>query len=110
MYIISSSEYWARSASFVADDHGRQKPVSLGADSRLYYFSGVPHALRRAGTFTVPGKEAAYPYNANVDLADGMNAQLENLRQWAVDNIEPPATIAPVPGSTLVAATDMNSL
>ena len=85
-----------------------KKAVALGTDSRLYYFSGVPHALRRAGAFTVAGKEAAYPYNANVDLADGMNAQLENLRRWVVHNIAPPATITPVPGSTLVAATAMN--
>jgi hypothetical protein len=55
----------------------------------------------------VVGKEAAYPYNANIDLADAMNAQLENLRAWAVDGNAPPATIAPVLGSTLVDATDI---
>lgn len=108
MYIISSSEYWARIASLMQTTTDGKKAVALGTDSRLYYFSGVPHALRRAGAFTVAGKEAAYPYNANVDLADGMNAQLENLRRWIVDNIAPPATIAPVPGSTLVAATEIN--
>jgi hypothetical protein len=108
MYIFSSSEYWARAGSLIQTTTDGKKAVALGADSRLYYFSGVPHALRRAGTFTKPGKEAAYPYNANVDLADGMSAQLENLRLWAVDGIAPPATIAPVLGSTLVAASDLN--
>jgi hypothetical protein len=108
MYIISSSEYWARNESLMQTTTDGKKAVALGADSRLYYFSGVPHAVRRAGAFTVAGKEAAYPYNANVDLADGMNAQLENLRLWAVDHVAPPATIAPVPGSTLVAATDLH--
>lgn len=107
MYIVSSSEYWARIASLLQTTTDGKKAVALGADSRLYYFSGVPHALRRAGTFTAVGKEAAYPYNANVDLADGMSAQLENLRLWAMDNILPPASVAPKPGSTLVAAKDM---
>lgn len=107
MYIVSSSEYWARIASLLQTTTDGKKAVALGADSRLYYFSGVPHALRRAGTFTAVGKEAAYPYNANVDLADGMSAQLENLRLWAMDNILPPASVAPTPGSTLVAAKDM---
>jgi hypothetical protein len=108
MYVISSSEYWARNESLMQTTTDGKKAVALGADSRLYYFSGVPHAVRRAGAFTVAGKEAAYPYNANVDLADGLNAQLENLRLWAMDNVAPPASIAPVPGSTLVAAADMN--
>ncbi len=108
MYLFSSSEYWARAGSLIQTTTDGKKAVALGADSRLYYFSGVPHALRFAGTFTKAGKEAAYPYNANVDLADGMSAQLENLRLWAVDSIAPPATVAPVLGSTLVAPSDMN--
>ena len=108
MYIFSSSEYWARAGSLIQTTTDGKKAVALGADSRLYYFSGVPHALRRTGAFTKAGKEAAYPYNANVDLADGMSAQLENLRLWVVDGIAPPATVAPVLGSTLVAASDMN--
>ena len=107
MYIISSSEYWARNASLLQTTTDGKQQVVLGADSRLYYFAGVPHALRFPGQFTEAGKEAAYPYNANVDLADGMNAQLENLRKWVVDNIAPPPTIAPVLGSTLVAATEL---
>ncbi|WP_158883763.1 alpha/beta hydrolase domain-containing protein [Rhodanobacter sp. L36] len=107
MYIISSSEYWARNASLLQTTTDGKRPVALGVDSRLYYFAGVPHALKFPGQFTKAGKEAAYPYNANVDLADGMNAQLENLRAWAVENIAPPPTIAPVPGATLVAATEI---
>ena len=107
MYILSSSGYWARNASLLQTTTDGKQPVALGADSRLYYFAGVPHALRFPGQFTEAGREAAYPYNANVDLADGMNAQLENLRKWVVDDVAPPATIAPVPGSTLVAATDL---
>ncbi|MGC1550781.1 MAG: alpha/beta hydrolase domain-containing protein, partial [Rhodanobacter sp.] len=107
MYIISSSEYWARNASLLQTTTEGKQQVALGADSRLYYFAGVPHALKFPGQFTEAGKEAAYPYNANVDLADGLNAQLENLRRWAVDKIAPPPTIAPVLGSTLVAATDL---
>jgi len=108
MYIFSSSEYWARAGSLIQTTTDGKNAVALGAYSRLYYFSGVPHALRRAGAFTKAGKEAAYPYNANVDLADGMCAQLENLRLWVVNSIEPPATVAPRLGSTLVAASDMN--
>ncbi|KRE96769.1 hypothetical protein ASG87_15715 [Frateuria sp. Soil773] len=107
MYILSSSGYWARNASLLQTTTDGKQPVALGADSRLYYFAGVPHALKFPGQFTQPGMEAAYPYNANVDLADGMNAQLENLRKWAVDNVAPPPTMAPVLGSTLVAATDL---
>ena len=107
MYIFSSSEYWARAASLMQTTADGKTAVALGADSRLYYFAGVPHALRRAGAFTDAGKEAAYPYNANVDLADSMNAQLENLRRWAGDNIPPPASVAPLPGSTLIAASEM---
>ena len=107
MYIISSSGYWARIASLQQTTTDGKQPVALGADSRLYYFAGVPHALKFPGQFTEAGREAAYPYNANVDLADGMNAQLENLRRWVVDKIAPPPTIAPVLGSTLVAAKDL---
>jgi hypothetical protein len=107
MYIFSSSEYWARAGSLIQTTTDGKQAVALGADSRLYYFSGVPHALRRAGAFTKAGKEADYPYNANVDLADGMDAQLENLRLWVVDGIAPPATVAPLLGSTLVAASDL---
>ena len=104
MYILSSSGYWARNASLLQTTTDGTQPVALGADSRLYYFAGVPHALRFPGQFTETGREAAYPYNANVDLADGMNAQLENLRKWVVDDIAPPPTMAPVPGVTLVLA------
>lgn len=107
MYILSSSEYWARAASLMQTTTDGRNAVALGVDSRLYYFAGVPHALRSAGAFTDAGKEAAYPYNANVDLADGMSAQLENLRLWAGDNIPPPASVAPLPGSTLIAASEM---
>jgi len=107
MYIISSSEYWARNASLLQTTTDGEHPVALGPDSRLYFFAEVPHAPRTAGAFTVAGKEAAYPYNANIDLADGMNAQLENLRAWAVDGIAPPPTRAPVLGSTLVDAKDI---
>ncbi|MGH8028168.1 MAG: alpha/beta hydrolase domain-containing protein, partial [Pseudoxanthomonas sp.] len=108
MYVISSSEYWARNASLLQTTADGKQPVALGTDSRLYYFAGVPHALRAPGRFTEPGKEAAYPYNANVDLADGMNAQLENLRAWTLHDIMPPPTMAPVLGSTLVAPADMH--
>lgn len=107
MYIISSSGYWARDASLLQTTTDGKQPVDLGPDSRLYFFAGVPHAPRSAGLFTKPGKEAAYPYNANVDLADGMNAQLENLRAWAVDGTLPPPSVAPVLGVTLVPATDI---
>ncbi|MDN5780404.1 MAG: hypothetical protein L0H23_00025 [Luteimonas sp.] len=107
MYISSSSGYWARNASLLQTTTDGKQQVALGTDSRLYYFAGVSHALRFAGQFTETGKEAAYPYNANVDLADGMNAQLENLRRWVVDRIAPPPTTAPVLGSTLVAAADL---
>jgi len=107
MYIISSSGYWARIASLLQTTTDGKQRVALGADSRLYYFAGVPHALKFPGQFTQAGNEAAYPYNANVDLADGMNAQLENLRKWVVDKVAPPPTIAPVLGSTLVAAKDL---
>jgi hypothetical protein len=108
MYVFSSSEYWARAGSLIQTTTDSKQAVVLGPESRLYYFSGVPHALRRAGDFTKAGKEAAYPYNANVDLADGMSAQLENLRLWVMDNIAPPATVAPVLGLTLVAASQLN--
>lgn len=108
MYIISSSEYWARNASLLQTTTDGKHPVALGANSRLYYFAGVPHAVRFARQFTEPGREAAYPYNANVDLADGMDAQLENLRRWVVDGVAPPPTIAPVLGSTLVPPADLN--
>jgi hypothetical protein len=107
MYILSSSGYWARNASLLQTTTDGKRPVALGTDSRIYYFAGVPHALRFPGQFTKKGKEAAYPYNANVDLADGMNAQLENLRLWAVDNVAPPPTTAPVLGSTLIPAAEL---
>ncbi len=107
MYIISSSEYWARNASLLQTTTDGKQPVALDPDSRLYFFAEVPHAPRMAGAFTMAGKEAAYPYNANTDLADGMDAQLENLRAWVVDGMAPPPTIAPTPGSTLVDARDI---
>ncbi len=104
MYIIGSSEYWARNASLLQTTVDGRHPVDLGADTRLYFYSGAPHAPRTPSSFTKPGKEAAYPYNANVDLADGLNAQLENLRAWVIDGELPPPSVAPVPGSTLVPA------
>jgi hypothetical protein len=107
MYVISSSEYWARNASLLQTTTDGKQPVALGPDSRLYFFAEVPHQLRFAGDFAVAGKEAAYPYNANIDLADSLNAQLENLRMWAVDDTAPPPTIAPELGSTLVDARDI---
>jgi len=61
MYIISSSEYWARSASLLQTTTDGKKPVSLAQIVGFIIFPGVPHALRRAGTFTVPGKERLIP-------------------------------------------------
>ncbi len=107
LYLFSSSEYWARIGSLLQTTTDGTQPVALGKDSRLYYFSGVPHAPRRPGKFTEKGMQADYPYNFNFDMADALNAQLENLRLWAVDGIAPPATIAPVLGSTLVPAANM---
>ncbi|MEO7935574.1 MAG: alpha/beta hydrolase domain-containing protein, partial [Dokdonella sp.] len=49
MYIISSSGYWARIASLQQTTTDGKQPVALGADSRLYYFAGVPHALKFPG-------------------------------------------------------------
>lgn len=108
MYIIGSSEYWARNASLLQTTVDGRYAVDLSPDSRLYFYSGAPHAPRTPGSFTRPGKEAAYPYNANVDLADGMNAQLENLRAWVLDGRLPPPTVAPVLGTTLVSADAMH--
>ncbi len=108
MYIVGSSEYWARINSLLQTSTDGLRPVALAPDSRLYYYSGAPHAPRRASKFTEKGSEAAYPYNANFDLADGLNAQLENLRAWTVDNVAPPATMAPVLGSTLVPVSELS--
>lgn len=106
-YINSSTEYWARVASLAQTTADGKQAVALGADSRLYFFSGAPHAPRRADTFTVAGREAAYPYNANSDLDDGMSPLLEHLRLWATENILPPQSVVPTLGSTLVAAKDI---
>jgi len=106
-HIVSSSEYWARVASLAQTTADGSQPVALGGDSRLYFFSGAPHAPRRAGTFTEVATQAAYPYNDNGDLIEGMSAQLENLRLWALDDVLPPESAAPIPGATLVAAKDM---
>lgn len=108
MYVNSSSEYWARAASLVQTTADGTRPVALGTDSRLYYFAGAPHALRRPESFRDKGREAAYPYNANVDLADGLSAQLENLRQWVSDDVAPPESIAPSLDGTLVRASHLN--
>ena len=107
MYIISSSGYWARNASLLQTTTDGKHAVALGEGSRAYFFAEVPHALRTASDFTKAGKEAAYPYNANIDLADGMDALLEDLRAWAVDGAAPPPTITPALGSTLVDAKDI---
>lgn len=107
LYLFSSSEYWARVGSLLQTTANGKQPVALGPDSRLYYFSGVPHAPRQPSKFTEKKTEAEYPYNFNFDMAEGLNAQLENLREWAIDGVAPPATIAPVLGATLVPAAAM---
>ena len=108
MYLNTSSEYWARAASLLQTSADGNYSIPLEPDSRHYYFAGVPHALRSPGSFKDKGKEAAYPYNANVDLADGLSAQLENLRNWIDNDITPPASVAPVLGATLVPAGQIN--
>ena len=102
MYLFSSSEYWSRIGSLLQTTADGKQPVALGQDSRLYYFAGAPHAPRRADRYTENDTKAQYPYNFYDDLAKGLNAQLENLRAWAVDGVAPPDTIAPVLGVTLV--------
>ena len=100
---VSSSEYWARMASLLHTTADGTKPVALGEDSRLYYFAGAPHAPRAPARHKETGMEALYPYNDNWDMGNAENAMLENLRRWSMDGVAPPASIAPAPGSTLVA-------
>ncbi|WP_290781348.1 alpha/beta hydrolase domain-containing protein [Arenimonas sp.] len=106
-YILSSSEYWARAASLSQTTADGSRAVALGPQSRLYFLSGTPHAPRRAGIFADAATQAAYPYNDNQDLSDAINALLENLRLWAIHDVLPPDSVAPMPGSTLVAAKDI---
>ena len=107
MYLFSSTAYWARIGSLVQTTTDGKNPVALGPDSRLYYYSGVPHAPHRPSSYLKNGSEADYPYNNNWDMADGLNAQLENLRAWVVADIAPPATLAPVLGTTLAPLTEI---
>jgi len=60
VYIFSSSEYWARAGSLIQTTTDGKNAVALDADSRLYYFSGVPHALRR-GRFHQGRKRSGIP-------------------------------------------------
>ncbi len=107
MYITGSSEYWSRINSLLQTSTDGKQAVELAPNSRLYFYSGSPHAPRRFSKFTEKATEASYPYNSNNDLADGLNAQLENLREWAVDDVAPPETMAPVVGSTLVPVSEL---
>lgn len=102
--VFSSSEYWARAGSLVQTTTDGKAIMNLDGDNRLYHFSGTPHAPARPARFRTEGQKAEYPYNYNRDMLLSADAMLEHMRRWIIDGINPPPSVAPVPGQTLVTA------
>lgn len=107
MHILNSSEYWARIGSLLQTTADGRKALPEAADTRIYAFAGTPHGPRRPTTFAVAASRADYPYNDSEDLFLALPALTEALRKWVADGIEPPASRAPVPGSTLVGPAEL---
>lgn len=103
MHILSSSEYWARAGSLLHTTTDGRKPLPEAPGTRTYAFSGTPHGPRSKTSFLNPDAKADYPYNDSEDMFLALPALLEAMRKWVSEGTEPPASVHPRLGTTLVA-------
>lgn len=96
-YTNTSAEYWRGDASLIHTNAAGDADIELPSESRSYLFAGTQHGggmlpLTRHNPLT--GNRGANLFNI-VDYRPLLRAALENLRQWVVDGVEPPASRIP---------------
>jgi hypothetical protein len=103
-YTYSSSEYWARGGSLLHASLDGIHELPLGAQSRLYFFAGTPHAH---APFP-PDKLGQKPDSAVANWNNfswstwGFRALLIDLDDWVTRGDAPPDSVYPHIGHELV--------
>ncbi len=88
-YTLTSTEYWARSASLLHTTLDGKADAPLAPNTRIYHFSSTQHG---AGNWPTPkAKEMQYPLNPH-DYRPFMRALLAAMQEWLVAGKEPPAS------------------
>ncbi|ESQ93542.1 hypothetical protein ABAC460_00300 [Asticcacaulis sp. AC460] len=101
MHTFSSTEYWARIGSLLTVSPDGRTELPLATESRLYYFAGTPHSPG-FGKPEAVNRIAPFRRNYNDDMFFSLNALLVDLQAWVRDGTEPPPSLYPHPGDTLV--------
>jgi hypothetical protein len=107
MHTMSSTEYWARIGSLLTVSPDGKHELSLDPSSRLYYF---PSSVHNPSSVRDPDEvKAMAPFksNRNFDNFNSLNALLDDMVAWIRDGVEPPPSIYPHLGSTLVPAAEL---
>jgi hypothetical protein len=98
-YTFSSTEYWARAGSLTYTSVDGARELPFNAESRLYFFAGVPHAY---GGF--PPTRQSYSNLLNfASSGREFRALLLDLDDWVAKGTKPPNSAYPHLGGDLVA-------
>ncbi|MBL8215265.1 MAG: hypothetical protein JNK87_31385 [Bryobacterales bacterium] len=88
-YTLTSTEYWARSASLMHTTIDGKADAPLAPNTRIYHFSSTQHG---AGNWpTRKSKEMQYALNPH-DYKPFMRALLVAMQEWLLAGKEPPAS------------------
>ncbi len=101
-YTLTSTEYWARSASLLHTDVEGERDLPLAANARLYMFAGAQH-----GNWRTPARGPYQNCGNALDHRPPMRALLLALDAWAGRGTAPPASAFPnLAGGTLGSVAD----
>ncbi|MDV6329987.1 alpha/beta hydrolase domain-containing protein [Asticcacaulis sp. 201] len=107
MHTMSSTEYWARIGSLLTVSPDGKRELPLDPSSRLYYFPSSVHNPSPVRDPEEVKAMAPFGSNLNYDNFNALNALLDDLMMWIRDGVEPPPSVYPHLGSTLVPATEL---
>jgi alpha/beta hydrolase family protein len=101
-YTLTSTEYWARSASLLHTDVAGERDLPLAPNARLYMFAGAQH-----GNWRSPARGPYQNCGNPLDHRSPMRALLLALDAWASRGTAPPASVFPkLAGGTLGSIAD----
>jgi hypothetical protein len=101
-YTLTSTEYWARSASLLHTGVEGQRDLPLAPNARLYMFAGAQH-----GNWRSPARGPYQNCGNPLDHGPPMRALLLALDAWASRGTAPPPSVFPkLAGGTLGSIAD----
>lgn len=106
----TSWEYWRGDAALAHITPDGSSDLAHLPNERMYLFAGTHHingVLPLSSRFALTNEQVSYPMNC-ISYTPLIRAALINLRDWVVDNVEPPDSRIPqIANGTLVQRDDV---